>query len=259
MPVNMARGFVGCTSRAEDVVHDVFIKLIDFPKQDDVHQPAAYVARMVRNASIDACRYQSLENIYHADEEDGLDVPSPACMPEALAARSGGATPIADSRAIYRALDPALVARFAKRELLYVRNFGQGLDLPWQQAFGSDDPRGVERICKTRGIGFEWRDGEDGELLLRTRERCQAVARRCTRYKTGLPRLAFCAREARWVYIVSGTDYLGVRRPDAGAAPIQYDHRQAIGNAAASDAINLFCRARVTSAIPRSIRADPDF
>jgi hypothetical protein len=95
----------------------------------------------------------------------------------ALAARSGGATPIADSRAIYGMLDPALVARFAKRELLYVRNFGQGLDLPWQQAFGSDDPRGVERICKTRGIDFEWRDGEDGELLLRTRERCQAVAR----------------------------------------------------------------------------------
>jgi len=95
----------------------------------------------------------------------------------ALAARSGGATPIADSRAIYRALDPALVARFASRELLYVRNFGQGLDLPWQQAFGSDDPRVVERVCRARGIECEWRNSEDGELLLRTRERCQAVAR----------------------------------------------------------------------------------
>jgi len=95
----------------------------------------------------------------------------------ALAARSGGATPIADSRAIYRALDPALVARFAKRELLYVRNFGQGLDLPWQQAFGSDDPREVERICVARGIDCEWRESDDGELLLRTQERCQAVAR----------------------------------------------------------------------------------
>jgi len=95
----------------------------------------------------------------------------------ALAARSGGATPIADSRAIYRALDPVLTERFARRELLYVRNFGQGLDLPWQQAFGSDDPAVVERICRARGIECEWRDGEDGELLLRTRERCQAVAR----------------------------------------------------------------------------------
>jgi hypothetical protein len=93
-----------------------------------------------------------------------------------LAAASGGATPIADSRAIYRALDPALVARFTRRELLYVRNFGQGLDLPWQQTFGSDDPRVVERICAARGIDCTWRDGDDGELLLRTRERCQAVA-----------------------------------------------------------------------------------
>ena len=95
----------------------------------------------------------------------------------ALAARSGGATPIADSRAIYRALSPALVERFAKRELLYVRNFGQGLDLPWQNAFGSDDPAVVEQICAARGIEYEWRDGDDHELLLRTRERCQAVAR----------------------------------------------------------------------------------
>ncbi|KGD56783.1 TauD/TfdA family dioxygenase [Burkholderia pseudomallei] len=95
----------------------------------------------------------------------------------ALAARTGGATPIADSRAVYRALDPALVARFAERELLYVRNFGQGLDLPWQQAFGTGDPREVERICAARGIDCEWRDGDDGEPLLRTRERCQAVAR----------------------------------------------------------------------------------
>lgn len=95
----------------------------------------------------------------------------------ALAARSGGATPIADSRAVYRALSPALVERFAKRELLYVRNFGQGLDLPWQNAFGTEDPREVERICAARGIACAWRDSEDGERLLRTEERCQAVAR----------------------------------------------------------------------------------
>lgn len=94
----------------------------------------------------------------------------------ATAARSGGATPIADSRAIYRALDPALVARFAERELLYVRNFGQGLDLPWQQAFGTDDPCAVDRYCAAHAIACEWRERADGELLLRTRERCQAVA-----------------------------------------------------------------------------------
>jgi RNA polymerase sigma-70 factor (ECF subfamily) len=83
MLVNLARGFVGCASLAEDVVHDVFIKLVDFPDQDAVRQPVAYVTRMVRNASIDAFRRQSLENTYHADEDDGLHVPSPEPSPEA--------------------------------------------------------------------------------------------------------------------------------------------------------------------------------
>lgn len=92
------------------------------------------------------------------------------------AARSGGATPIADSRAIARALDPALVARFARRELRYVRNFGQGVDLSWERAFGTVDRAAVERQCAARGIACEWREGRDGEWLLRTHERCQAVA-----------------------------------------------------------------------------------
>ncbi|WP_408390467.1 MULTISPECIES: RNA polymerase factor sigma-70 [Paraburkholderia] len=83
MLVDLARGIVGCASLAEDVVHDLFIKLIDFPNQDAVRQPVAYVTRMVRNASIDAFRRQSLESTYHADEGDGLHVPSPEPSPEA--------------------------------------------------------------------------------------------------------------------------------------------------------------------------------
>ncbi|HDR8970514.1 TPA: RNA polymerase factor sigma-70 [Burkholderia vietnamiensis] len=83
MLVNVARGFVGCASRAEDVVHDVFVKLVEFPNQDAVRQPVAYVTRMVRNASIDALRRQSFESIHHTDEDDGFDVPSPEPTPEA--------------------------------------------------------------------------------------------------------------------------------------------------------------------------------
>src|ERR1700741_4754131 len=68
--IQLAGSFVGCSSRAEDVVHDVFIKLTGFSNQDDVRQPLAYVACMVGNASIDACRRPSLENTWHACEED---------------------------------------------------------------------------------------------------------------------------------------------------------------------------------------------
>lgn len=104
MLVNMARGVVGCASRAEDVVHDVFVSLIDLPQQDAVRQPMGYIARMVRNASIDACRRQSLENIYRADEEDGLDVPSHELSPESARAGPRHAAPrLRCARAVARA------------------------------------------------------------------------------------------------------------------------------------------------------------
>lgn len=90
----------------------------------------------------------------------------------AIAARFGGETPIADSRAIYRRIDPALRERFASKGVMYVRNYGNGLDVPWPQVFGTDDPAEVERYCRAHGITCEWKDA--GEL--RTRQVCQGVA-----------------------------------------------------------------------------------
>ncbi|MBF6987991.1 MULTISPECIES: TauD/TfdA family dioxygenase [Cupriavidus] len=86
---------------------------------------------------------------------------------------SGGETPIADSRLVYQRLDPAIRERFAQRRLMYVRNYGNGLDLSWQRAFNTEDRAQVERFCRAQRIEFEWKP--DGEL--RTRQLCQAVAR----------------------------------------------------------------------------------
>lgn len=88
-------------------------------------------------------------------------------------APEGGETPIADSRAIYRQMPPAIRERFAERGLMYVRNFGNGLDVPWQQVFGTEDRAEVEAYCRRHAIACEWK--EDGEL--RTRQVCQGVAR----------------------------------------------------------------------------------
>lgn len=90
----------------------------------------------------------------------------------ALAAESGGETPIADSREVYRRIDPALRERFASRGLKYVRNYGNGLDVDWQQVFNTDDRQAVEAFCRRQGIECIWKD--DGDL--RTTQRCQAVA-----------------------------------------------------------------------------------
>jgi alpha-ketoglutarate-dependent taurine dioxygenase len=87
------------------------------------------------------------------------------------APQSGGETPIADSRAIYRRMPAGLRERFAQG-LLYVRNYGD-FDLPWQQVFNTEDPAEVETQCLRMGVQYEWKD--DGEL--RTSQRCQGVER----------------------------------------------------------------------------------
>ncbi|MFM0737973.1 RNA polymerase factor sigma-70 [Paraburkholderia xenovorans] len=116
MLVNLARSFVGCGSLAEDVVHDVFIKLLDFPDQGAVRQPVAYVTRMVRNASIDAFRRQSLEKTYYVDEDDGLHVPSPEPSPEA-------ALLVRDTlRHVYNALDQLPPRSRAAFEMVRLRD-----------------------------------------------------------------------------------------------------------------------------------------
>jgi alpha-ketoglutarate-dependent taurine dioxygenase len=94
-------------------------------------------------------------------------------------ATRGGATPIADSRRVYRRIAPEVRARFETHGVLYVRNYsgggggGGGLDVPWQEVFQTDDPAEVEAFCREAGIELEWRGGD----RLRTRQVCQAVTR----------------------------------------------------------------------------------
>jgi alpha-ketoglutarate-dependent taurine dioxygenase len=85
------------------------------------------------------------------------------------AALEQGETPIADSRAIYRRMSPAIRERFAAG-ILYVRNYGE-FDVPWQSVFNTAQPAEVEAFCRKAGIDWEWKP--DGEL--RTTQLCQGV------------------------------------------------------------------------------------
>jgi non-ribosomal peptide synthase protein (TIGR01720 family)/FkbM family methyltransferase len=88
------------------------------------------------------------------------------------AAPAGGETPIVDCRKIYRVLDPQLTEKFAAKQLMYVRNFTDGLDVSWQEFFKTADRAAVEDLCRQAGMDFEWK-----ATGLRTRQICQAVAR----------------------------------------------------------------------------------
>ncbi len=86
-------------------------------------------------------------------------------------AEQGGETPIADSRKVYQRLSPTVQDRFRDKGVMYVRNYGSGLDLPWQDVFNTDNVAEVERHCEEAGIEYEWRSQD----RLRTRQICAAI------------------------------------------------------------------------------------
>lgn len=81
------------------------------------------------------------------------------------AAQSGGETPIADCRKVAQRIDPEIRQRFEDRGWMYVRNFGEGFGLPWQEVFQTSDRTAVEAHCAERGISVEWK--EDNRLRVR--------------------------------------------------------------------------------------------
>jgi alpha-ketoglutarate-dependent taurine dioxygenase len=86
-------------------------------------------------------------------------------------ADKGGETPIADSRKICEAIPPEIRECFVRKGLMYVRNYGTGLDLRWQEVFQTLSKAAVEDYCRKAQLEFEW----VGENQLRTRQRCHVV------------------------------------------------------------------------------------
>jgi alpha-ketoglutarate-dependent taurine dioxygenase len=87
-------------------------------------------------------------------------------------AERGGETSIADSREVFRRLDPGLRERFGRRGVMSVRSYGPSLGLSWQETFQMQSPQEVERYCAEAGIECRWSEGR-----LTTRQARPAVAR----------------------------------------------------------------------------------
>lgn len=85
-------------------------------------------------------------------------------------AEEGGATPLADSRAIYATMPDSIRLKAEKYGIRYVRNYRPFVDLSWQRTFNTEDPAVAEQACRDMGIDFEWRGSE-----LKTWQVCQGV------------------------------------------------------------------------------------
>jgi len=85
---------------------------------------------------------------------------------------TGGETPIADVRRVFERLDDAIKAPFMSKGWMLVRNFGDGLGLPWKTSFHLDNRADAESYFNRSRIQYEWKD----EDRLRTRQVRPAVA-----------------------------------------------------------------------------------
>jgi alpha-ketoglutarate-dependent taurine dioxygenase/acyl carrier protein len=88
-------------------------------------------------------------------------------------AQQGGETPILDCRKIYQLLNPRLREKFEEKQLMYVRNYIDGLDVSWQDFFHTTDKAEVENYCRQAGMEFEWLENNG----LKTRKIRPAVAK----------------------------------------------------------------------------------
>jgi alpha-ketoglutarate-dependent taurine dioxygenase len=74
----------------------------------------------------------------------------------------GGATAVADSRAVLSALPAELVTRFERDGWMLTRSYNDEIGASVAEAFGTEDRSAVEAYCRANGIGFEWQS--DGGL-----------------------------------------------------------------------------------------------
>jgi alpha-ketoglutarate-dependent taurine dioxygenase len=82
-----------------------------------------------------------------------------ACL---SAPTTGGATAVADSRAVLDALPAELVTRFERDGWVLTRSYNDEIGASVAEAFGTDDRAAVESYCRANAIGFEWQP--DGGL-----------------------------------------------------------------------------------------------
>ncbi|MDX6502442.1 MAG: hypothetical protein QOG23_5706 [Blastocatellia bacterium] len=72
-------------------------------------------------------------------------------------ADEGGETPLVDSRRVFEMIDPQIRKRFADRQIMYVRNYGERMGLSWQKVFLTRDRTEVEHRCRAARMQFEWK------------------------------------------------------------------------------------------------------
>ena len=138
----------------------------------------AYVGGASQRHKVQESVYTSTDASKHLDINQHNESAYQSQMPRLVLfychkkSKTGGQTPLSDSRAVYRRLPAALCENFATRRVEYLNNMnnGFGIGKSWQSQFESDDPAIVEAYLTKNGYEYAWTDHG-----LRTRLKCDVI------------------------------------------------------------------------------------
>jgi alpha-ketoglutarate-dependent taurine dioxygenase len=153
------RGFQGSTI-------DMFRRLIEALSG----QPLQYQERSSPRHEIKDSIYTSTDHppkrsiFLHNEQSYNVTWPMRIFFHCIIPAQSGGATPLADCRRVYRRISEQTRLRF-ENGYCYARHFGGGLGLTWEEAFQAERRDEVEEYCRANDISFTWE--ANGELSTR--------------------------------------------------------------------------------------------
>lgn len=109
--------------------------------------------------------------MFHNESSHTQQFPLRQMFGSMIVAQTGGETPIVDCRKVYQSLPDEVIRKLSEKKLQYVRNFIEGLDVPWQQFFKTEDKAEVAAYCQANDIEFEWINDKE----LRTKQVREAV------------------------------------------------------------------------------------
>lgn len=162
------RGFSGVSV---DTFHQLIVAISGSPLK---YQERSSPRHEVGNRIYTSTDYPPEQAIFlHNEQSYNLTWPLHIFFHCVVAARAGGATPVADCRRIYRRIPVPARERLEAEGYCYARHFGGMIGLPWQEAFQTSQKSVVEEYCRVNDIDFTW----GGSDTLSTRQ-IRPVARK---------------------------------------------------------------------------------
>lgn len=144
-----------------------------------LRQPVDYIYRSTPRTRVGdriytATEYRADASIpFHNENAYQRDWPMRVAFCCLQAPLTGGGTPLARTARVTARIDPRVREAFAVRGVMYVRNYGHGVDLTWQTTFQTDSRAEVEAFCARESIEWKWLPDD----RLRTRQMSQGMAR----------------------------------------------------------------------------------